>query len=125
MRQLIDSEIVAIDEFGYIFQEYRKHLTLGGSRNVGDEFFKYLFENQYNHDRIQQIRISPSNDDDIGFEELPANKLDPSDRKFLAVSVKAGATILNATDSDWDEQGLLLQKLGVETCQLCPENSRK
>ena len=39
-----------------------------------------------------------------GFEELPVNRLDRADRKFLATAVVGNAPILNATDSDWDEQ---------------------
>ncbi len=70
------------------------------------------------------VRITPS-DESRGFAELPKNELDPSDRKFLAVAVKAGAAILNATDSDWDEQSALLERLGVPLEQLCPQHQSK
>jgi len=116
---------VAIDENGLILKEYRKHLTSGGPQNVGDQFYKYLFNNQYSHERIKRVEVSPNKDESTGFKELPKNKLDPSDRKFLAVAVKAGAIIINATDSDWMEQDSLMQELGVDVCQLCPKYAEK
>jgi predicted nucleic acid-binding protein len=51
--------------------------------------------------------------------------IDSSDRKFLATAVKAKATIVNATDSDWAEQKTLLETLQIEIKQLCPEHSYK
>ena len=70
------------------------------------------------------VRITPS-DESRGFAELPSNEIDPSDRKFLAVAVKAGAVILNATDSDWDEHHALLDQLRVPLEQLCPQHQSK
>ena len=64
-------------------------------------------------------------DDERGFEALPPNKLDRSDRKFLATAVVGEARILNATDSDWAEQQELTGGLGVDVVQLCPEHATK
>ena len=63
-----------------------------------------------------------SDDENRSFEELPENTFDPSDRKFLAVAVIASAVILNATDSDYGEQGALMNDLGVRVEQLCPQH---
>lgn len=60
--------------------------------------------------------------DERGFEELPENTFDRSDRKFLAVAVVARAVVLNATDSDWGEQQALMDELGVEVNELCPQH---
>ena len=64
--------------------------------------------------------MTPSDNDQRGFEELPPNQLDRSDRKFLAVALVANAIVLNATDSDWEQQAILLDKLGVTVDQICP-----
>jgi len=125
LESLVCSEIITIDKGGLILDEYSNHFSFSGKPGIGDMFFKYLFDNQYNHNRINQVEIHESDDEHIGFEELPKNKLDPSDRKFLAVAVKAEAIIINATDSDWMEQHSLMKKLGVEVCQLCPEYAAK
>ena len=125
LNHLVKSEIVAIDETGLILKEYRKHLSSDGPRKVGNQFYKYLLNHQYSHERIKRVEISPTNDEGRGFNELPENKLDASDRKFLAVAMKAKATIVNATDSDWAEQASLMNDLRVDVCQLCPEHAER
>ena len=116
---------VAIDDGGLILDEYRKHLNYSGRPGVGDKFFKHVFDNQHQPARVRRVAISRVEDDRRGFSELPPNKLDPSDRKFLAVAVAGNAVILNATDSDWDEQARLVEGLEVEVQQLCPQHSAK
>ncbi len=117
--------IVALDEAGEIMEEYGKHLNFYGMPGVGDMFFKYLFDNQYGGNRVRRVSVTPCSDRRRGFAELPQNGLDPSDRKFLAVAVVAGAAIVNATDSDWSEQQALMDGLGVKVEQLCPAYARK
>lgn len=92
---------------------------------MGDAFFKYVRNYQYSSDKIQRVPITPINDEQRGFEELPENQLDKSDRKFLATTVVAHAIIVNATDSDWTEQSELLESLHIELKQLCPEHGSK
>ena len=111
---------VAIDTGDFIFAEYRNHLHFSGRPGTGDMFFKFLFNNRYDPKRVFRVTINPSGED-RGFAELPPNRLDPSDRKFLAVAAVAQAPILNATDSDWKENSDLLDRLGVDVIQLCPE----
>lgn len=116
---------IAIDKAGLIISEYAKHLSHAGQPGVGDMFFKYLHDNEYAAKKIHAVSITISEDTCRGFNELPINSLDPSDRKFLATAVVAKATIINATDSDWAEQGELLETLNIEVKQLCPEHSCK
>jgi hypothetical protein len=37
-----------------------------------------------------------NDDEQTGFDELPVNSLDRSDRKFLAAALVSGATVINA-----------------------------
>ena len=116
------TETVAIDDGNLILDEYRKHLNFSGSPGVGDVFFKHVFDHQYQGRRVRIIRVTPTGDDRRGFEELPENAFDRSDRKFLAVAVAADAVVLNATDSDWGEQQALMDGLGVKVDELCPQH---
>jgi len=116
---------IAIDKAGLIMEEYTKHLSHAGQPGVGDMYFKYLHDNQHAENKIHTVNITPLDDVSRGFDELPRNTLDPSDRKFLATAVVAQAIIANATDSDWFEQNELLETLNVELKQLCPEHSCK
>ena len=118
-------EVIAIDDRRTILEEYGKHLRSSGMPGTGDMFYKFLLNNQYRAERVRLVAVTPSEDDRRGFEELPENMFDPSDRKFLAVAVVAKAVVLNATDSDWDEHAVLMEELGVKVSQLCPEYASK
>ena len=125
LRSLVEREVVAIDDDQLIIDEYRRHLRHSGTPGVGDMFFKHVFDNQYQPNRVRRVQISQVEDDERGFEELPPNAFDRSDRKFLAVAVTANAVVVNATDSDWDENAALMSSLGVEVRQLCPQHATK
>ena len=121
--------VVVVDCDGRIIEEYMKHARFGhmrfGPPGVGDVFFKHVFDNGYNPARVRRVRITPTDDDRRGFEELPVNRLDRADRKFLATAVVGNAPLLNATDSDWEEQKELTTAVGVEVRQLCPQHASK
>ena len=125
LEQVKKHGVVAVDDVGAIMGEYAGHLCFSGKSGAGDAFYKYVFDNQYRGIRVRRVAVTPSGDDRRGFEELPENSFDPSDRKFLAVAVVAKAVILNATDSDWVEQKELMESLEVEVDQLCPKHASK
>ncbi len=119
---------IVIDDANLIMSEYKKHFDYKGQPNMGDMFFKYLNDCQHTSDKIHRVTITPLNEDGTEFAELHnlnANLKDLSDRKFLATAVVAQATIVNATDSDWQEQQDLLNSLSINLKQLCPEHSCK
>lgn len=61
------------------------------------------------------------------FEEFPTDprlaSFDASDRKFVAVAIKAGSKppVLNAVDSDWWNHLSVLREHGVKVEFLCPD----
>jgi len=125
LKSLAAGEVVTIDDRGLILDEYRRRLNLSGMPGVGDLFLKHVFNNQYRDDRVRRVGVTPSEDNRRGFQELPENAFDHSDRKFLAVAVVGRAVVLNATDSDWDEHKALMGSLEVEVMQLCPQYAAK
>lgn len=126
MEKIIPHNVVVVDDKYLILGEYYNVIRrLKGAPGIFHTFFKYVNTYMYHGGRVRQALISPTRDEGRGFEELPENKLDPSDRKFLAVAVVAKAEILNATDSDWSEQEALTRDLGVRVKQLCPQHERK
>ena len=112
--------VVAVDDGSLIFEEYCKHCSFAGSPGLGDEFFVHVHNEQHKGARVRRFPITPSADASRGFEELPQNSFDASDRKFLAVAVVAKAVVVNATDSDWGQARDLLRDLGVDVEELCP-----
>ena len=121
LQQLVDDGTIAVDKNGFILDEYADHLSWSGGPGMGDEFFMYVFNNQHQEDRVQKVVVNQIVDNKRGFEELPENTFDRSDRKFLAVAVVAEAVVLNATDSDWSEHQELMNQLNVEVQELCPQ----
>ncbi len=125
LREVCNKQTIAIDELGLIFEEYKHNLSFAGGPGVGDMFFKHINNYLGVPTRVSRVSITPSDDESRGFEELPVNGLDKSDRKFLAVARKVQATILNATDSDWSECEALTNRLGVPVHQICPQHATK
>lgn len=125
LLEVCRGKIIAIDDSDLIFDEYKRNLRFAGTPGVGDMFLKHVFNHQYNSTHVRRVPITPCDDDDRGFKELPENELDKSDRKFLAAARVAQATILNATDSDWNEQEALTNDLGVVVHQICPQHATK
>ena len=125
LRAVCGNAAILLDDNSLIFDEYRSRLSFAGAPGVGDAFFKHVHDHMYGGTRVRRVAITPCNDQNRSFEELPENEFDPSDRKFLAVAVVGKAEILNATDSDWSEQETLVRDLGVRVRQLCPQHASK
>ena len=124
LEHVVKHCVVVVDCCDLIVEEYMRHASFG-PLGVGDAFFKHVFNNRFKSSRVRRVHITPTDDDRCGFEELPVNSLDRADRKFLATAVVGNAPILNAADSDWDEQKELTTKVGVEVRQLCPQHASK
>ena len=114
---------VVLDGGGLIFDEYRGRLSFKGQPGAGDALFKHIYDNMYSSKHVEKVSITVSDDTEREFDELPANTLDQSDQKFLAVAVVSKAPILNATDSDWHEERALVLGLEVVVNQLCPQHA--
>ena len=80
-------------------QSFRTPRRAGQALNrppgAGDKFFKHVFDNGYKPAHVRRVRITPTDDDGRGFEELPVNSLDRADRisvGFRSVLSRAPAT---------------------------------
>lgn len=127
LQDLREDRCLLLDDWGLILDEYRRHLSPSGQPGPGDAFFKWLWSNQANPEHCRQVAVTPIRNDRRSFEEFPDDPalagFDPSDRKFVAVSIASGerAPILNAVDSDWWNFREALARHGVEVRFLCPE----
>jgi predicted nucleic acid-binding protein len=113
---------IYLDDLDLLLNEYRPHLNFHGQPGIGDAFYKFLHDHKYSGKKVLLVSITPNDDTEIGFDELPTNSIDPSDRKILAISVVGSAKIVNAMDNDWHEKRDFLKDLGVDVIQLCPEH---
>lgn len=124
LQRVVECGVVVVDEPGLIVKEYMSLLNLGGPA-VGDRFLKHVFDHMWGGERARRVVVTESSDERRGFEELPPNGFDRSDRKFLAAAVAGEADVLNAVDSDWAEHRALTDALGVAVRQICPRHARK
>ena len=122
-----DHHRVLLDEQGLILDEYRRRLSPSGQPGPGDAFFKWLWDNQGHLDHCRQIPITPLKSGARSFEEFPDDpdlaRFDAADRKFVAIAIASGERppILNASDTDWWEHRVALNRHGIEIGFLCPE----
>lgn len=119
--------IIVTDREGFIFNEYKKYLNLSGEPGLGDEFLKWLDENRWTEDLCRIIDLNVSSEDEFCQGIIPdaicQSSFDPSDRKFLAVSIKhpESPQIVEATDVKWKLHESLLNHHGISVRFICPE----
>lgn len=117
--------ILLLDSERLILREYEVHLNYSSKPSPGDQFFKWLWDNQANPQHCRTIPITPNPDRE--FNEFPNDptlaSFDRSDRKFVAVALAAQTApqILNAADTDWWQHRAALQQHGITITFLCPE----
>lgn len=125
LRGLVESGMVVIDAGGLIIDKYRKRLSHSGQPGVGDAFFRHVYDNQFNDQRVERAEIAA--DENRGFSEFPDDAplsgFDRSDRVFVAVTLvsKHKPRVLNAVDSDWRDHKAALARHGVLVDELCPD----
>ncbi len=130
LQNIINNEKFCVDDNGLIFKEYLKYLNPSGQPGPGDMFMKWVHVNQYNHDKCERVKITPTNNSQKFAEfphDLALKTFDSSDRKFVAVALKSSnsPTILNAVDKGWWKHRAALKDNGVCVQFLCPSQFEK
>jgi hypothetical protein len=101
-RVMSVAEPIAVDKLRTIVDEYLRNLSMAGQPGIGDQFAKWVHDNQGQPETCVHVPITPDED---SFDELSTELtelVDPSDRKFVAAAIAHGtARILEATDSKW------------------------
>lgn len=129
LERLSREKVVCVDDKGLIMREYESSTRQKGQIRPGTAFFKHIWQKMGDTSSVRLIQVELVDKDDPEGRDfrdpvLPPNNL-KKDAKFLAVAVKANATILNATDSDWAEHRELTDQLGVAVRQLCPQHATR
>lgn len=116
-------ETICIDAGRKILSEYGKHLPRG-RRGAGDMFYLWLVQRLTNtlHCQVVPLTADPGAENEFAeFPKLPqelAQLIDPSDRKFIAVSNAHAQKppIIQGTDSKWIgwEAGLKSVNIQIE-----------
>ena len=118
LMELHASGKMLMDTQGEIQSEYRRHLNPSGQPGVGDRFYQSILQRAKNVEWVDLPKDAGGDYIDLPTEIVVAG-FDPSDRKFAALSVKEGAPVVNATDSDWANDKELLEGNGIQIRFLC------
>lgn len=112
-----DDDQIAVDNEWKILTEYRRNIKPGG---LAERYLNTILSKPITRLKLIEIEF-----DDDGYAVLPDKDLidDPSDRKFVAVSLafQPPAPIINATDTDWAKSRTKLNVVGVYVEELCPK----
>lgn len=124
LESLLRGGRVLLDLDGEIQAEYARRLNPSGQPSVGDRFYLAVL-----HSAPQRVeRIDLPKTPDGSFADYPGDpglaSFDPSDRKFVALSLRAKAPVVVATDSDWVESKAALMRNGVGITFLCTCNTK-
>jgi hypothetical protein len=125
LRTIVRQDTIVLDDFGEVLERYRRSLSGTGQPGTGDAFFKFLFDNQYNPDKVRRIVLNKNEDGE--FEAFPTDQslanFDRSDRIFVSLALTAPErpVILNAVDSDYSQHLRALTLAGVRVEELCPD----
>jgi hypothetical protein len=110
---------VLLDLAGEIQAEYGRHLRPAGQPGVGDRFYQVVLNSA--PQRVERIDLPKAPNG--SFVDFPIDPdlltFDPSDRKFVALSLRSHAPVVVATDSDWSASKHALERNGLEIVFLC------
>jgi hypothetical protein len=117
---------VVVDTFGEVITEYQTYCRFQGAPGVGDLFFRWLHDNEFNGETCERVELTRH--PNRGFEEFPSDPglvgFDASDRKFvaLAVALTPHREIVVAADRGWRRFKTALTANSVEIRFLCPQD---
>ena len=115
----LNSGVIYIDDDEEIFTEYRLRLQNEESGSIGMRFLTEISKKvSIREHTICLTKISEGN-----YAEVPSaitdSTFDSDDCKFIAVAAKAGATVYNATDTDYLHHKKLIRSCCVKLEFVC------
>ena len=131
LLELKDRGHLVLDDADLIYDEYRRHLSLSGQPNPGDEFMKWVNDVRHTASRCSRVRLTQRGASSTDFEEFPDSPelrgFDPSDRKFVAVALAHGdgASVQVAVDRGWWMHRKALNRWSVQLEFLCPDDMKR
>jgi hypothetical protein len=113
----VQQNILVLDSLGEIFNTYKSYNSFEGQPGLGDAFFKWVYQNQFQSVHFERVDIGQAT------VSVGLQKFDPADHIWLKVASASQnlPTILNATDTDWYEWRHVLEQHGFLLRFLCPE----
>lgn len=128
LQEVMKNGGLVLDDGDEIFDEYLRQLSMRGQPGVGDAFMKWVHDNRYQFPPEDRVSITRRGYSYVQFPNHPdLNSVDPSDRKFIAVSNghPGKPPILEGTDSKWWGWTAALQQCGILVIFVCDDYVRR
>ena len=124
LQQFMHNEVLVLDEGWEIIKEYERNLTPKMGARAGHLFLRWVYQNRSNPDRCHFVLLTRSADgqyDAFPHQDPALTAFNQSDRVFVAVQLSHAQhpSIVNASDSDWQEYQAALSRHGVVVEELC------
>lgn len=118
LKQFVDGDDLLVVDWEYrIISEYRRNISANG---FAEQLLNRL--ESVSRSRFSGVTLEVDNNKNAILPEgFSLN--DPADRKYVAAALKCDpyATIYNAADTDWAEEGERLTQHGLTIHELCPD----
>ena len=121
LTDIKDRRALLLDADGEMLDEYSRHGSYSGQPGVGDQFFRWAYQNAQT---LASVSLTPHSS--RRYKEFPSDQglvsFDHDDRVFVAAAVAGPKPnrVLNAVDSDYVQHQAALQSAGVTVEELCP-----
>ena len=125
LQNLMKLGSVVIDDAYKILSEYQNKTSPMKAKQPGDVFVRWILRNSSNQLRVERVAISETAVNEYAeIDSKLHGRLDPSDRKFVAVALAHPdiPEILQATDCKWIDWVSDLQSAGVTISFVCPDD---
>jgi len=113
LANLLAQGRIVVDDAGEMVDEYKRYCDPKGQPGVGDRFFREVLMNYA--DKVERVHLEKR--DDGSFVDFPNSAdladFDREDRKFAAAARKTSVPVINATDTDWLEHRVALERDGI------------
>ncbi len=113
----VQQHLLVLDDIGLIFDQYQRYNNFYGQPGLGDAFFKWVYNHQYDSFHVELVDCEQAQiSSDLA-------RFDPADQVYLQAAQQSqnSPVILNATDRDWMEWLQPLEQQGFSIRFLCPE----
>jgi hypothetical protein len=103
LLQVDSGHPVVVDELDLILSEYLAVLRGSAKSGVATKLAEVLWRTRHGGDRCNRVPITPIDDPDGSFDEVPEalRDFDIDDQKFIAAAVAGDTAVIAGLDGEW------------------------
>jgi hypothetical protein len=112
---------LVVDDLDLILSEYLGALRGSGTSGIASKLAEVLWRTRHGGERCDRVTITPIDDPDGSFAEVPEllRDFDLDDQKFIAVAVAANCAVVAGIDGEWSTRQADFARSGVDVQYAC------